>query len=99
MQALTMTRTSTCPWYASPACLPTGQFDSCSPTRAKAASPWHVQIMRAMYRDKPPKLVGLLRNPIDRIHSAFYGYPHYGAKFGHTPEGFLQVQSHTWQGF
>ena len=34
-------------------------------------------LARAVYSSKLPRLVAVLRNPIDRIHSAFYGYPHY----------------------
>eukprot|EP00983_Pelagomonas_calceolata_P091275 1157523-Pelagomonas_calceolata.AAC.4 len=36
-----------------------------------------------------PKMIVLLRDPIERLHSAFYGYAHY-QKYGHTPEGFLK---------
>ncbi|GFH11325.1 sulfotransferase [Haematococcus lacustris] len=46
-------------------------------------------IMRALYMTRPPRLVALLRNPLDRLHSAYYGYPHYHGKFGDNPEGFL----------
>ena len=45
-------------------------------------------LMKAVYGNKLPKLIVVLRNPIDRIASAYYGYPHYHTKFGRTWEGF-----------
>ena len=36
-----------------------------------------------------PKLIVLLRNPIDRLHSAYYQYHHYNNKYGNNAEGFL----------
>ncbi len=34
-------------------------------------------LMRAVYGSKLPRLLAVLRDPVQRLHSAFYGYPHY----------------------
>eukprot|EP00798_Chlamydomonas_sp_ICE-L_P031207 gene31207-6356_t len=46
--------------------------------------------MRAMYGQHEPKLVIMLREPIARLHSAYYGYPHYFGAFGKNSTGFLK---------
>lgn len=33
--------------------------------------------MRAVYAPKIPRLVVFLRDPVERIHSAYYAYEHY----------------------
>jgi hypothetical protein len=43
-------------------------------------------IMRAAYGSRPPKLIVLLRNPVDRLHAAFWDYDHYTSKYGQTPQ-------------
>ncbi len=35
-------------------------------------------LMRAVYgSERVPRLVALVRDPVERIHSAYWGYPHY----------------------
>lgn len=47
----------------------------------------HVPLLvRAAYGEWPVKLVVLLRNPIDRLWSAYNEYGHYKSKYGATPE-------------
>ena len=45
------------------------------------------------------KHVVLLRDPVERLHAAFYGYHHYGAKYTHTEAGFrafaLEMTGHV----
>jgi hypothetical protein len=36
-----------------------------------------------------PQLVVLLRNPLDRVHCAYWHHVHYHSKYGRTAEGFL----------
>ncbi|KAG2498747.1 hypothetical protein HYH03_003486 [Edaphochlamys debaryana] len=45
-------------------------------------------IMSAVYGRRPPKLVIMLRNPIERLYSAFWHYGHYQTRYGATSEGF-----------
>ena len=43
-------------------------------------------LVRAVYGQRPPKMVVVVRNPLPRLLSAFYGYPHYFGKYGeHRP--------------
>ncbi len=44
-------------------------------------------IMRAAYGKRPPKFIMMVRNPIDRLHSAFYGHEQYKTKYGKDPDG------------
>ncbi|MEW5313500.1 MAG: hypothetical protein WDW38_005064 [Sanguina aurantia] len=46
-------------------------------------------LMRAVYGSRPPRLVVLARNPIQRLHSAYYCYQHYHSKYGRNAQGFL----------
>lgn len=47
-------------------------------------------MMSAVYgRERAPKLLMVLRNPIDRLYTAYWSHPHYKGKYGQTPEGFL----------
>ena len=35
----------------------------------------HLPVMlRAVYANRPPRMVVLLRDPVERLHSAFYGW-------------------------
>ncbi|GLI66090.1 hypothetical protein VaNZ11_009812 [Volvox africanus] len=45
-------------------------------------------LMRAVYGDRPPKLILVARDPIARLYSAFHGYPHYHNKYGKSSAGF-----------
>ncbi|PNH00714.1 hypothetical protein TSOC_013450, partial [Tetrabaena socialis] len=45
-------------------------------------------LVRAVYGLRPPKMILLARNPIDRLFSAFHGYPHYHGKYGKNSAGF-----------
>ncbi|GLI70541.1 hypothetical protein VaNZ11_015457 [Volvox africanus] len=45
-------------------------------------------LVSAVYGRRPPKMVVLVRNPVDRLYSAYWRYGHYRDKFGPTPEGF-----------
>ncbi|GAX80445.1 hypothetical protein CEUSTIGMA_g7884.t1 [Chlamydomonas eustigma] len=56
-------------------------------------------LMRAVYAEKLPRLVAVLRDPIDRIHSAYYGYPHYHSRHGRNPTGFLAYVKEQVAGF
>ncbi|KAI8474367.1 MAG: P-loop containing nucleoside triphosphate hydrolase protein [Monoraphidium minutum] len=47
-------------------------------------------LMRAAYGDAPPRLVVLLREPSERLHSAFYEYPQYKDRYGDSPEGYTK---------
>jgi hypothetical protein len=47
-------------------------------------------VMRAAYGKRPPKLVMMVRNPIDRLHSAYWQYEHYKKKYGLDPDGFTR---------
>jgi hypothetical protein len=46
-------------------------------------------LARAVYGDKLPKLVAVLRNPTERLHSAYYGYDHYFNRHGRNASGRL----------
>eukprot|EP00798_Chlamydomonas_sp_ICE-L_P006514 gene6512-3152_t len=45
-------------------------------------------LMRGVYGSFVPKLVIMLRNPVDRLHSAYFDHPKYHAKYGNSSEGF-----------
>lgn len=45
------------------------------------------QLVRAAYGEASPNLVVLLRQPWQRMHSAFYNYPHYRGRYGATAAG------------
>jgi hypothetical protein len=38
---------------------------------------------------KLPKMIVLLRDPVDRLYCAFWSHPHYKNKYGESPQGFL----------
>lgn len=44
-------------------------------------------IMRGAYGKRPPKFIMMVRNPIDRLHSAYYGHEQYKSKYGKDPDG------------
>eukprot|EP00191_Tetraselmis_sp_GSL018_P003786 CAMPEP_0177598730 /NCGR_PEP_ID=MMETSP0419_2-20121207/12543_1 /TAXON_ID=582737 /ORGANISM="Tetraselmis sp., Strain GSL018" /LENGTH=412 /DNA_ID=CAMNT_0019091271 /DNA_START=204 /DNA_END=1442 /DNA_ORIENTATION=+ len=46
-------------------------------------------LMRAVYGARPPRLVAILRDPVERFHHAFWAHPHYRDRYGATAEGFL----------
>ncbi|KAJ9510922.1 hypothetical protein QJQ45_027850 [Haematococcus lacustris] len=46
-------------------------------------------IMSAVYGSWQPRMVVLLRNPIDRLYCAYWLHPHYKSKYGDSAEGFL----------
>ena len=47
-------------------------------------------LMRAAYgAARLPKLVVVLREPSERLHSAFWAHAHYRARYGATPDGYL----------
>ena len=46
------------------------------------------QLLAAVYGKYPLKLVVLLRDPVERLHAAFFNYFHYGNKYGYTEAGF-----------
>ncbi|KAG1658985.1 hypothetical protein FOA52_008687 [Chlamydomonas sp. UWO 241] len=56
-------------------------------------------LMRAVYGNTLPRLVVVLRNPVARIHSAFFGYPHYYEKHGRHQAGFLAYVKEQVAGF
>lgn len=39
-------------------------------------------LLRAVYGERPPKMILVAREPISRLYSAFHGYPHYNGKYG-----------------
>lgn len=43
-------------------------------------------LVRALYSTWPLKLIVLLRNPVDRLVSAYWSYDHYKTKYGATSE-------------
>ncbi|EFJ46167.1 hypothetical protein VOLCADRAFT_93309 [Volvox carteri f. nagariensis] len=45
-------------------------------------------LISAVYGRRPPKMVVLVRNPVDRLYSAYWRYGHYRDKYGPSPEGF-----------
>ncbi|GFR42500.1 hypothetical protein Agub_g3302 [Astrephomene gubernaculifera] len=45
-------------------------------------------LVRAVYGNRPPKMILVVRDPIPRLYSAFMGYPHYYGKYGKTSAGF-----------
>ena len=49
--------------------------------------------MRALYGSRTPKFVFLLRNPVDRIYSAFFGTKSFIERYGNTTKGFTQFVS------
>jgi N-acetylgalactosamine 4-sulfate 6-O-sulfotransferase len=46
------------------------------------------QLMRSVYRSFPLRMVVVLRDPVERLHTAFWNYEHYAKKYGATEEGF-----------
>jgi len=47
-------------------------------------------LMKAVYGSRQPRLVAILRNPVDRFHHAFWSHPHYRDRYGADAEGFLK---------
>ncbi|GLC34028.1 hypothetical protein PLESTB_000830200 [Pleodorina starrii] len=45
-------------------------------------------LVRAVYGDRPPKMILVARDPIARLYSAYHGYPHYHGKYGKSSSGF-----------
>lgn len=45
-------------------------------------------VMRGVYNGGLPRLLALVRDPVERLHSAFWAYGHYQSKYGATAEGF-----------
>ena len=46
------------------------------------------QLVKAVYGEYPLRLLVMLRDPVERLHSAFFGYEHYGRKYSATEKGF-----------
>eukprot|EP00873_Tetraselmis_striata_P009748 jgi/Tetstr1/430012/TSEL_019873.t1 len=46
-------------------------------------------LMKAVYGSFTPRLIAILRDPVERFHYAFWSHPHYRDKYGATAEGFL----------
>ena len=47
-------------------------------------------LMRALYGNRTPKFVLLLRSPVDRIYSAFFGTRSLKERYGNTTTGFTK---------
>eukprot|EP00798_Chlamydomonas_sp_ICE-L_P014904 gene14904-20953_t len=55
-------------------------------------------LMSALYHQNPadqssgpvPKFIFVLRNPLERLHTAYWSHPHYRGKYGENPQGFLK---------
>ncbi|KAG2432485.1 hypothetical protein HXX76_008830 [Chlamydomonas incerta] len=45
-------------------------------------------VLSAVYGKRPPRMIVMLRNPVERLYSAFWRYSHYNTKYGNTVEGF-----------
>lgn len=43
-------------------------------------------LVRAVYGNRIPKMVLLARDPVQRLYSAYFGYPHYHNKYGLSSE-------------
>lgn len=43
-------------------------------------------LMRAAYGGAPPKLIVMLRHPIDRLHASYYALAHYHGKYGNKAD-------------
>lgn len=54
-------------------------------------------LLHAAYGAWPLKLIVLLRNPVDRLVSAFWSYAHYKARYGATAEA--RPQPHQFVAF
>jgi len=46
------------------------------------------RLLKNVYSDFPLKLIVLLRDPVERLHTAYFNYHHYQAKYGRTEKGF-----------
>lgn len=46
-------------------------------------------IMRAAYGNTSPKFIVMLRDPVERLYSAYWFYAHYQSRYGSTSQGFL----------
>lgn len=45
-------------------------------------------LVAAVYGARPPKMVLVARNPLPRLYSAYWAYPHYHLRYGKSPKGF-----------
>ncbi|PNW78886.1 hypothetical protein CHLRE_09g393321v5 [Chlamydomonas reinhardtii] len=45
-------------------------------------------VLSAVYGKRPPRMIIMLRNPIERLYSSFWRYSHYNTKYGNTVQGF-----------
>ena len=57
------------------------------------------QLVRAAYGDFDVALIVLLRKPWQRMHSAFYAYPHYRNKYGAQAAGEFQWANESLRAF
>lgn len=48
--------------------------------------PW---LMRGVHGTEPVRLIAILRDPTERVHSGFWFWPQYRRKYGATAQGFL----------
>lgn len=56
--------------------------------------------MRAVYgAARPPRLIALLRNPIDRLETSYWAHPHYARRFGDSPAGLHAYAQEMISGF
>jgi len=46
------------------------------------------RLLAQVYAKHAPRLVVILRDPVERLHAAFHNYFHYGAKYGASETGF-----------
>jgi hypothetical protein len=54
--------------------------------RQTADGPTLATVLAALQPDL--RLIAILRNPVERLYSAFYYYGHYADRYGATPDGF-----------
>ena len=54
--------------------------------RQKPGGPTLADVLAALQPEL--RLIAILRNPVDRMYSAFYYYGHYAKRYGATPDGF-----------
>eukprot|EP00755_Sulcionema_specki_P013716 Sspe_Gene.54726::Locus_30175_Transcript_1_1_Confidence_1.000_Length_1092::g.54726::m.54726/K08106/CHST15; N-acetylgalactosamine 4-sulfate 6-O-sulfotransferase len=50
-------------------------------------TPW---LLRAVHGEKRVRLIVMVRDPVERVHSSFWFYDHYKVRYGASPEGFLR---------
>ncbi len=56
-------------------------------------------LMKHVYGGRPPKLVALVRNPVDRLVQSFWLHPHYPTRYGWSAEGLLKYAREQTAGF